>query len=261
MINTKLENRTELWSKLGKLGLVYKLRKILGPTGGYRLRSEDGLFVPKNSALEPLTPWVHVKQVPESKCGLYHHVFFNVLEHIHSHCRSCWKIVVRPRTLVELFDLYELQKEMDVASKCGIEPRETVNGLYGGYFYTRSKEQGLERYEQVRKAVNKHISRAMPVILKRYCTEFEIGASGGGEIKGKGPSDKVGDVTPEEREMEIYIEAHFPDQHFASLQPEHLVASTMQTWIKWAYQHGDLTWQEFTDKPFLSSVITYHEGE
>ena len=90
MISTRLKNRKELWTKLGKLGLVYKLRKILGPTGGYKLRSEDGLFVPKNPALEPLTPWVHVKQVPESKCGLYHHVFFNVLEHIHSHCRSCW---------------------------------------------------------------------------------------------------------------------------------------------------------------------------
>jgi hypothetical protein len=166
---------------------------------------------------------------------------------------------VRPRTIVELFDLYELQKEMDVPSKCGVEPRETVHGLYGGYFYCRGKERGLERYKQVRELVDKHLSPEVSVTLKRYCTEFEIGAVGKDGGKHQGPSDQIGDVTQEERDMEIYIEAHFPDMGFQGAHPDHLVAATMMGWIKWAYQHGDSTWQELSEEPLLSSVVTYHE--
>lgn len=259
MLNTKLENRKQLWAKLGKLGLVHRLRTILGPTGSYMLRPEDGMFVPVNPGYEPMTPWVYIKQTIESRCNLYQRVFFGALGHIPSFCRSCWKVVVRPRNLIELFDLYEIQKQMDVPSKCGIERREIVKGLYGGYFYCRSKKEGLERYKDVREIVNRYLSPETSVILKRYCTEFEITVEGQRSIHG--PSNEVGDVTQEEREMEIYVEAHFPDSGFAGLQPNHLIASIMQTWIKWAYQHGDPTWIEFTDNSLLTPVVTYHQEE
>ena len=71
----------------------------------------------------------------------------------------------------------------------------------------------------------------------------------------------MGDVTDEEREMEEYILAHFPETSFMGPQPDHLIASTMQTWIKWAYQYGDPTWKEITHEPLLPSVVTYHDKE
>jgi hypothetical protein len=222
--------------------------------GGYKLRIEDALFVPRQMGASWDIPWAYVRSDPRTRCDIYHRVFFDVLKHIHSYCRECYKVVVRPRTLVELFDLYEMQCEMDVACKCGIEVRDTTAGLYGGYFYCRGVEEGRERYKQVRKLVSKHLSPKTGVTLKRYCTEYEIGPGS------QGPSDKIGDVTPAERKMEEYVEQHFPRTGFASPQAFHILAATMLKWIKWAYQNGDETYLKFNDGlPIIKKTVTYHE--
>lgn len=258
MINTK-KDRKNLYMTLDNLDLVGKLKPLL-MRQGYILRMEDSKFVPKMASVGWDAPWIYVQSDPCARCDVYHRVFFNVLGHIHTYCRSCWKVVVRPQNLIQLFDLYEFEKELCVPCKCGMELRDTVEGLYGGYFYTRSKEQGLERYKQVRALVDEHLGKDVPVILKRYCTEFELG--GQGEINGKGPSDKTPDTTPEEKEMEHYIESHFPKIGLNNPQPKHLVASVMKRWIHYAFEHGDMTYKEFTDgKKLTKDYVTYHNEE
>jgi hypothetical protein len=255
MIDTR-KNRKNLYMELDNLALVRKLRPLL-ERGGYILRPSDSKFIPKITSMAWDSPWVYVKSVPQARCDLYHRVFFNILRHVHSYCRSCWKVVVRPRNLVELFDLLDFQFKMCVPCKCGIERRQTVNGLYGGYFYTRSKEEGLERYKEVRELVNQYLSPETPVILKRYCTEFELGDGHG--IEGFGPSDQMPDVTPEERAMEKYIESNFPSIGCNNPQPDHLIASTMMSWIDYAFKHGDQTYSEFTNgSKLVKDYITYH---
>ena len=255
MINTK-RNRKKLFLELEKKDWITKLKKLLEHQGGYWLRIEDGKFVPRFPVVAWDAPWVYVKPDPKARCDIYQRVFFQVLNHIHSHCRDCWKVVVRPRNLVELFDLYELQKEMDVPCKCGLEVRETVNGLYGGYFYNRGKSQGLERYKQVRSLVNKHLSKTTPVILKRYCTEFEIGP---GSL---GPSDKTKEITFEEREMEKEVESLIPRVGFGTVQPDWITARTLKEWIVFAYKNGDQAYKEFTDgNKLFPDYVTYHTEE
>ncbi len=203
-------------------------------------------------------PWVYVQQIETARCDIYRAVFYGALDHIHTNCRRCWKVVVRPRNLVELFDLYELQKTMGVPCKCGVEHRKTVPGLYGGYFYTRSKEEGLERYKQVRELVDQELSPKVDVILKRYCTEFEIGGEDG--IKGQGPTNLTLETTQEERDMEEYIEAQFPKVGYGNPQPKFLIADVMLEWIHFAYKNGDKTYKKFTGgSPLYPSAITYHE--
>jgi hypothetical protein len=192
-----------------------------------------------------------------ARCDIYHRVFFNVLKHIHSYCRDCWKVVVRPRTLRELFDLYELQREMGVPCKCGIERRITTTGLYGGYFYCRGKEQGLERYKQVRELVDARLSPETGVLLKRYCTEYEIGPNA------QGPSDELPDLTAEEVAMEQYIEEKFPRVGYGTPQPDFVTANVMQEWIHYAYRYhactGDETYKEFTGgDPLFPPYVTFH---
>jgi len=218
---------------------------------------EDSKFVPKMASVGWDAPWVYVQSDPCARCDLYHRVFFNVLDHIHSYCRDCWKVVVRPQNLVQLFDLYELEREMGVPCKCGIELRSTVEGLYGGYFYTHSKEDGLARYKEVRTLVDEHLGKDVPVILKRYCTEFELGGVPG--VKGQGPSDKIPSCTKEELDMEHYVESHFPKIGYNNKQPKHLVASTMKRWIHHAFEHGDMTYKQFTNgKKLTKDYVTYH---
>lgn len=258
MINT-VKDRKNLYLELTRLDLVGKLKPIL-ERGGYLLRPSDAKFVPKTVSVGWDAPWVYVQSDPTARCDIYHRVFFNLMGHIHTYCRSCWKVVVRPKSLVQLFDLYELQKEMGVSCKCGIELRKTVCGLYGGYFYTRSISAGLLRYREVRRLVDERISPDVPVILKRYCTEFELGGEGG--VKGLGPSDAVCDTTPEEREMESYVEAHFPPVGETGPQPKHLTASVLRRWIHHAFEHGDLTYLEFTGgKPLFPGYVTYHDQQ
>lgn len=255
MINTK-KDKSNLYMNLDKLDIITKLKPIL-ERGGYYLRPEDGKIVPRFTAIAHNAPWAYVQTTPEARCDVYHKVFYKQLKHIHSYCRNCWKIVVRPRTLKELFELYEIEKEMGVPCKCGMEMRPTVGGLYGGYFYTRSKEQGIERYKEVREIVSERISPEVPVILKRYCTEFELGGEG---YEGQGPSDKIPDVTREEREMEKYIEALLPDVNYTTPQPKHVLANVMKRWIHHAFEHGDLTYLEYTGgKKLTKDYVTYHE--
>ena len=256
-VNTK-NDRSNLYLDLDKLDIVNRIRPLL-QKAGYKCRIEDGKFVPAYYQMGWDAPWVYVQHDPVGRCDIYHRVFYNLLDHIHSYCRNCWKVVVRPRTLVELFDLYEFQREMGVPCKCGLELRKTVEGLYGGYFYTRSKEEGLQRWAEVRELTDKNLSPEVPVILKRYCTEFELG---GQHIKGQGPSDQVPDVTPEEKQMEEYIEAMFPCVGGNSGQPKHIIAGTMKRWIHHAFEHGDMTYKHFTNGEKLTQdYVTYHDVE
>lgn len=257
MINT-IKDRKNLYMRLDKLNIVSKLMPLLN--SGYVLRVEDGKFVPKSRSIAHNAPWVYVKSAELARCDVYHRVFFDILGHVPTYCRNCWKVVVKPKILRDLFNLYEIERQMGVPCKCGTEHRKTTTSLYGGYFYCRSREEGMERYAEVRKKVDKYLSPGTPVILKRYCTEYEIGPGS------KGPSDQMPDTTPEEKEMEEFIIDKFPRVGFGTPQPDFLTASVMQGWIHYAYQYhkatGDETFKEFTNgENLFPPYVTYHDKE
>jgi len=255
VINTK-KNRENLYLRLSNLNLIGRLKPLL-ERHGYMLRPEDAKFVPRLPGVSWNAPWVYIQHDPTIRCELYHRVFFNILGHIHSRCRECWKVVVRPQTVVQLFDLYEFQREMGVPCKCGMELRSTVCGLYGGYFYTRSQEEGLERCAEVRRLVDERLSPDVPVILKRYCTEYELGGNGG--PAGQGPSDKTPPCTVEELEYERYVETHFPPVGGGHVASDHLNAAVMARWIHHAFEHGDMTYLQLTGgTPLVPEYVTYH---
>ena len=242
LINTKI-HRDNLYLYLTELDLITPLIKLLIQKG---TKSKVGQW---------RTPWVYVCPSDQAHCDLYHRVFFDHLNHIHSFCRECWKVVVRPRNIIELFDLYELQKDIGTPCKCGKETRETTSSLYGGYFYNRGKKEGLEKYEEVRKLVNDQLSPETPVILKRACTEFEIGEGS------KGPSDKWPDITWKEREWELRIEALFPRYGgIGGGQPIPVQAYVMREWIHYAHSKGDPTYKQLTGgTPLVPPYVTYHK--
>lgn len=252
MIDTK-KDRKNLYLKLTELDYITKLKPLL-EKNGYKMRIEDGKFVPRNVASAVEVPWVYVKTDANSRCDIYHNVFHQVFDHVPSYCRECYKVVVRPKTIVELFDLYEFQRRMDVPCKCGAEKRPEVFGLYGGYFYCRGVEQGQERYAQVRKLVNEKLSVDTPVLLKRYCTEFEIGP------KALGPSNEMPDATEDEITWENTICNLIPRFGVSTPQADHQIAYVMRAWIHWAYQNGDETYKTFTDgSPLFENYVTYQK--
>ena len=153
-------------------------------------------------------------------------------------------------TVEQLFNLFELQKKLEHPSKCGLEIREFVHGNYGGYFYNRSKEDGLKCYEKVRAAVDQHVSPDASVILKCSCSEYEqeLGP----------PADW--EITDYQREIEDWLTQNvvIPDNVFS--QPIMVQAWIMRRWLHHAYSVGDGTYKKFTNgEPLAREIKTYHE--
>jgi len=253
MINTKID-RKHLYDKLGILSeIMEKLEPLF--KRGMLVWTVDGYIQRPHKGLAWNVPWVYTVLHPLLRCDVDHAIIHQFFKFVPSKCRSCWKVVVRPRTVVELFDFYELQRALGLPGKCGAEPRYTVHGNYGGYFYCRSYEEGQNRYQLVRKLINEMISPEIPVILKRYCTEFELGED-------SPPSDKLPDLTPRQKFIEEYLHSIIENTMIKTGQPDMLTAFTMRRWIKEAYKNGDTSYLELTDgKPLHKSVVTYHDKE
>jgi len=246
------KNRKNLYETLKKNDYVTKFLPLLRK--GWKLSQHDGRFVHGNSATGHSVPWVYVKNVEGYRCDINNDVFFEILGHIPSQCRSCYKVVVRPRNVVELFDLYEVQKTMDVPCKCGRELRPSVNGLWGGYFYCRGLEEGLRRKEEVRKLVDEHISPEIPVFLKRYCTEFEI--------DGPPSNETPHTITKEEQEMEDKVLFLFPAKGSFTNNPEWLNAKVMREWIEYAHANGDNSYLELNGgESLIKPYVKYNREE
>ena len=237
---------------------IISLVRPLLEQGGYKLRDGDGkIWVETYMAFH--TPWHHVHHADGLDCHTWHKVMFDVIfsrtgrKCAPSKCHQCWKVVVRPKTLKQLFALLHLQHRMGRPSKCGIEVRDTVCGHYGGYFYNHSLEEGLECYEAVRAEVDAEpeLGSDISVILKRACTEFELYA---------GPSDEW-EVSPEQAGIEALVNKWFVRDIVQRTQPPHALATVHRRWIEWAYQNADMTYLEYTGgnkAAIFRPSLTYH---
>lgn len=198
------------------------------------------------------TPWLHQTHCPGLKCNLWHFLMFNHYGwFIPSGCQDCWKVVVAPRTLSELFKLKDLQWELGMPSKCGIEVRDYTGKLYGGYFYNRGLHNGRKCYDIVREAVDDAISPDVPTLLKRACTEFEM----------KFPKSSTWQVTPEQMEIETLLDDRVEETCNPAGQPDIIRTHIKRTWVHWAYTNADQTYKEFTNGKDLypDQYETYHD--
>lgn len=248
-----------LYEELKGRDLIAAIEPML-KAGVLELRHSDGKVVPCMLKHTWDTLWLHHRPSYRHNCFIWKDVIFeNVImrvlpptrRFVPSSCMDCYKVVVRPRTLKELFTLAQVQYELDHASKCGIEVRHSVRGNYGGYFYNRGLAEGKACYEMVRKAVDERISPEITVLLKRSCTEMEHGV---------GPSD-VWAVTPEQQHFEQLIESRFAMDIPVLVQQNHLKEHVQRRWIEEAYKFGDPTVDEYIDGPLFEEYVTYHEED
>lgn len=238
--------------------IISRFRPLL-QSGGFHLRDEDGKICAKTPGMAWDTPWHHVVHSAFLDCQRWHKILFDLFSltmppgsgFVPSACQQCWKVVVRPKTLLGLFSLLDFQRHLNLPSKCGIEVRDYVNGLYGGYFYNHSLEQALECYKTVRAGVNKtpHLGEDVSVIVKRACTEFEMRLGDSSKWK----------ITPRQLSIETVVNKWFVRNDVQRLQPPHAISNVHRKWIEYAYSNGDSTYTHFTDgKPLYKPVKTYH---
>jgi hypothetical protein len=138
---------------------------------------------------KPGGPWVYIKY-SKHNCTMLRTFIHQLISKrlplkerfIPSECQKCYKVVIRPESYDDLLKLYPIMKELDFASKLGIEKRESVDSLYGAYFYCNSLKEGLDRLDTVNFALT---GTNMKAFLKRGCTEYEseFGPSNTWEVK------------------------------------------------------------------------------
>lgn len=220
---------------------------------GYRIDTQSGKLtdVWGPTQIDINNPWIYTNPLPDADCEFYGQIVKGC-GFIPKRCLDCWKVVVRPGNLTDLFKLYELQLRLVGENpkcwcKCGWEDRPWVFGHYGGYFYCRSKEVGLQRLETVKRAVAEYIG-PVDVFLKRFCTEYEF---------------KFGDSAKYERrpENDIMEAALAKGADMVSLkgpQPEAVRKHIMVDWILKAYGSGDPTAMFYNNgKPIYPPVRRY----
>ena len=191
-----------------------------------------------------ISNWIFTETRQVGPCHIYRYVFYDQLGHIHSVCRECYKVVVRPKTIMDLLGILAIQIEMDIPAKCGLEIRERVHGDYGGYWYCRGLEHGRKVYKEVRELVPDHID----VSLKRYCSEYELGGI---------PSNETPDATQEDLDYEAEVmEDQLVEYREIGLSNR---IPIVENWIQHAYAHGDETYLEANHgKKLYRECVTYH---
>ena len=171
---------------------------------GWKWRAGDHKLQVQSNMI-PNVPWHFTN--PGHDCFIWSNILFDIVGHnqahgnlqfIPGHCRNCYKVVVRPKTVKQLFALERLQMKLGYQSKCGIEVRDYTPALYGGYFYTQGLEAGRERYQQVRAAVDadQDLGEDVDVYLKRACTEME---------RKYGDSDQWSEITERQKSIEALV--------------------------------------------------------
>lgn len=243
-------NYQGLHRELIRKDLLTPILPLFKPNGPLQLEA-DGRIRYVDIGIEVNSPWVHPVPAQDRNCGLWHFIMFERYGILPSPCFECWKTVVAPRTLKELMALMDLQYQYKHPCKCGIEIREYVPRLYGGYFYSNSLDDGIANYKNIRKMVSEAISPDVPVILKRGCTEFEMKF---------GPSNQW-ILQPGQLELEAEITALIDYGGMEMWnQPAICQPYIMSTWIRWAYKNADETYIEFNGGvPLFPGVVHYED--
>lgn len=250
----KYAHNPNLYQEISAWNLVPRL-EAAGLLGAGRYVDVDDRKLHKFPAIDIDPNWIYVNPNPDLLCMEYQAIVKG-FGFIPQKCLSCWKIVVMPRSFHELMLLYDLEMKMVEDNprcwcKCGIEVREFVPRNYGGYFYTQGFESGKTRYKTVRREVDEHISPDVQVILKRYCTEFELRF---------GPSDRY--KQPEgSKDIEKYFWENTDIQTGARTQPKFIREHTIGNWMVFAWGRGDKTVILYNNgEPLFPPSLTYHEG-
>ena len=232
---------------LDKYDVVDKLSTLRGK---YRWDKPTGKITPNFIGFDREHPWVHMERDEVYRnCKVWHEMLFGMFNAMPPFCLDCWKVVARPKTVVDLFKCRPIMEDLSLPSKLGCCPRRNTFGLYQAYFYNGSMEEGKETEAKVREAFAM-VDPEMDVYLKRFCSEFE---------ERFGRSDRIEDkVTPEMHELASILNNLIDYPYRRERQPEILVERIMKEWVIVAMQSGDITYLELTGgRPLHLESVRY----
>lgn len=201
------------------------------------------------------SPWIFVKPARFRRCNLWQfwEEMFPVVDgapYIPSGCQACWKVVIRPANVYELFMLLGVLQAAGFPSKCGMDFRRHTCQPYGGFVYCDGQPHGREVLEYLRPIIAEQVSAetATKMILKRGCTEFDR----------KLPSDQW-TMPDSHQKLERYLIDMFVPEAYEYHESDATTAFKCQDFILFANSIGDMSWKNVVgDKVQLTvDCVTY----
>lgn len=239
-----------LYESLKKMNVVEAIRAT-----GYKMDLDGKVRIPLKGDTDGV--WLSRTKDPQRECIKWLSVYFQYFKVIHPGCMSCWKIFYFPRTVEELFEIHEKQKEHKLGRiancKCGIETR-AYSGRLGGYaaFWYNKLGCGLDKAREVCKQLGEEYQ--LPLKLKRGCTEMEQFT-----INHLGLDSSEWDRLLEPARHKLTLLEHIfeLDESKIPVQTQMVVNDIKTRWIEFAAEHGDMTYRKFVDKEFFPQLKEY----
>ena len=183
-------------------------------------------------------------------------MIFQRFQAIQEYCFGCYKVLVEPRTVMELFKLLILFQRLHLPNnnirKCMTEFRTDCSGSYKGYVSCGGIEEGNEILAIVGNEVSQQISPNISTSLKRGCSEF---AAVYPEYARAEPGIEPMKYNEDWREYEEYFEKHarwnpvrtdYPHQKVGEpFKPSEVYAMTM--FLHYAATIGDESYLEIAE--------------
>ncbi|MBI3432287.1 MAG: hypothetical protein HY018_08775 [Hydrogenophilales bacterium] len=194
-----------------------------------------------------------LKGAPPGGCQR-HKVVFNKFNVIPEFCFDCYKVLITPRTVMELFKLLMVFDGLELSGnntrKCMVEGRADSEGSYKGFIYCRSIEEGKEVRRILQEIVAVEISPDVPVLLKRGCSEFARTHPRYAQIK---PGKPIMPFPPSWKGHEDFVDKNYALEHNVAANSSNANPETkakyplseifaLQYWLQYAATIGDISY-------------------
>lgn len=201
------------------------------------------------------SPWLFIRDTLDNKCAVLFDIKYATFNLIPQYCRtSCFKVVIKPTTVYELFQVYEIMKKLDYFGKVGIDDRWYTEGLYAAFSYNETMEEAWEKWKVLRRLVSEQIGDHVKIAAKKGCTEME----------GKVPSDTWAFVPDGQIELEAMIDEKLDNTLMYMTQAPWVIRKKFRTFCKEANRVGDLSYKGLEHitgplKGISIKSLTYHD--
>jgi len=181
---------------------------------------------------------------------------FNQFKVIPKYCFDCYKVLIEPRTVVELFKLMVFFEKLDLPNdntrKCMTEARAQVSGTYKGYIYCRGIEEAKRIVNMIQKPIAQEISKKIPITVKRGCSEYSLVYPEYAQIgksitmmKYKEEWQIYEDIVDEKFIIDTQLSENETHNHSSYTLDEDV---TMFYWLQYAATIGDMSYMDISGK-------------
>ena len=189
-----------------------------------------------------------------------HKKIFNDFNVIPKNCFGCYKIIIEPKTVIDLVKTYILfdyiRLENNNIRKCMIELRPNIEGTYKSLIYCESLDEAELMLKKLKVIFGKIINENININVKRGCTEFAMAYPAYKDYK-----NDLMKYEENWKEKEDLIDKKFPNLINHKLNRETISGITLndiliiRNWLCYAKLIGDNSYKIISEDKFVSPFI------